>query len=156
MIIAREQVLNMIKNLPEQIDIEDLRKLLSGSTRMDRMKMFISYDSHSDSELAKKLEEWLRKTFDLEVFLSERSLTPGDLWREKIIDAAKENNIILLLLGPDSTTPWIPFEAGLAIGASKNYNSCKIVPIVFGGVRIKEVSRSLSDFSSRIWYNGRK
>jgi len=83
------------------------------------MKIFISYYS-DDKGVAEEICEYLNSTFKsagLEIFMASTwdSIAPGDDWEDKIINALKETNALLVLMSIDALgRPWINFELGVA------------------------------------------
>ncbi len=108
------------------------------------MKVFISHHSE-EGKLAKSFSNWLEdKLKGVELFCSSR---PGEIaaeeWRESVIQRAKENDLEIALLSPESRrNPWIHFETGVASAMEKP----RIVPTVYGGLRIKDVPSTLSNW----------
>ncbi|MFX0204327.1 MAG: toll/interleukin-1 receptor domain-containing protein [Candidatus Hodarchaeota archaeon] len=108
------------------------------------MKVFISHYS-GEKKLAESLSNWLEDNLKgVEIFCSSR---PGEIaaatWREKVIQEAKENDLEIALLSPESLgNPWIHFETGLASAMERH----RIVPTVYGGLRIKDVPSTLSNW----------
>ena len=109
------------------------------------MRIFISH-SVQERAIANYLASWLEKTFaDTQSFCTSRprDLTPSTNWLETIVKEARRSQVCLLLLSPYSyANNWIHFEAGLAWGNAKIRR--KVVPTVFGGLKIDHISSALS------------
>lgn len=108
------------------------------------MKVFISHYS-LEKKLAESLSNWLEDNLKgVEIFCSSRpGEIAGEKWRDKIIKEAKENELQIALLSPESiVNPWIQFEAGLASAKKKP----RIIPTVYGGLKIDDVPSTLSSW----------
>jgi hypothetical protein len=95
------------------------------------LRVFISHAA-TDSEVAAAIQEWIRQTFSggIEVFVSSRSITPGDDWRARIEDALKNANIVLVICTQHSLSrPWVGFEAGAGW-----MNGARVVPLCYHDV----------------------
>lgn len=88
-------------------------------------KVFISY-SAKDEELA----QWLYrscKNFEIDTFLASISLTPGETWKEEILQNLRDAKWFFFLATPNS----ISSQAVLhEIGGALTMNKC-IVPILY-------------------------
>lgn len=98
------------------------------------MNIFISHITE-EAPIALLLKEFIEQQFlGLKtVFASSNvhDLTPGNRWLEKIEDALKESEIMLVICSPSSLTrPWINFEAGCAW-----MKGMEIIPICHSGQR---------------------
>lgn len=81
--------------------------------------VFISYSS-KDSELACRLADDL-KQHELDVFLAELSLKPGEKWKDSIITAFREAKWVFFLATPESCSSQpVMHELGGAIMMQKN------------------------------------
>ncbi len=101
-----------------------------------------------ESELAKKLKDWIETTFagQCDVFVSSDSedIPPGAKWLEKIGGAMASARVLILIASPTSIArPWINFEAGC--GWIKNI---PIIPVCHSGQRRGSLPRPLSDFQA--------
>ena len=118
------------------------------------MKVFISHYS-GEKELAESLSNWLEvKLRGVRIFCSSRpGEIAGEIWRDKVIQEAKENDLEIALLSPESLgNPWIQFETGLASATEKP----RIVPAVYGGLKIKDVPSTLSNWEILDLTDGRE
>lgn len=108
------------------------------------MKVFVSHYS-GEQELAEPLSNWLDDSLQgIETFCSSR---PGEIageeWRNRVIQEAKENDLQILLISPESMeNSWIQFEAGLASATKKP----RIVPAIYGGLKTRDVPSTLSNW----------
>jgi hypothetical protein len=93
------------------------------------MKVFLSY-AHADRTLAQKVAEGLkRKGFD--VWENLIDIFPGENWADKIGQALRESEAMVVLLTPDSlNSPYVNSEINYALG-SKAYKG-RLIPVVVG------------------------
>ncbi len=93
------------------------------------MQVFISYASE-DKELAKKLSRLLENV-GLGVWLEESHIMPGDNWAEKISQALKESQAMVVLVSPAAVkSEWVRREIEFALGA-KEYSG-RLLPVFVG------------------------
>lgn len=93
------------------------------------MKVFLSY-AHNDSSLAKKIASAL-ETKGFDVWNAETEILPGDNFAEKISDALKESDAMVVLLSPASLeSNNVQWEIGYALG-NKSYNR-RVIPVLVG------------------------
>ncbi len=93
------------------------------------MKVFLSY-THNDSFLAKKIASALVKK-GLDVWNAETEILPGDNWAEKISNALKESDAMVVLVTPESLESRIVRrEIEYALG-DKSYNK-RVIPVLIG------------------------
>ncbi|HEY0050497.1 MAG TPA: toll/interleukin-1 receptor domain-containing protein [Pyrinomonadaceae bacterium] len=93
------------------------------------MKVFLSY-AHKDIDLAKKIEAVLEGE-GLQVWNAETEILPGDNFAEKISDALKASDAMVVLLTPESlNSKWIQWEIEYAL-SNKSYNR-RVIPVLVG------------------------
>ncbi|MCD9186070.1 MAG: toll/interleukin-1 receptor domain-containing protein [Pyrinomonadaceae bacterium] len=93
------------------------------------MKVFLSY-SHKDSEIAEKIAKELSK-FDLVVWNAETEILPGDNWAEKVSNALKDSDAMVVLITPDSLeSRTVQREIEYALG-NKSYDN-RLIPVLVG------------------------
>lgn len=93
------------------------------------MKVFLSY-SHKDGELATQIAEELKK-FEFDVWSAETEILPGDNWAEKVSDALKDSDAMVVLLTPESlASKVVQREIQYALG-DNSYNH-RLIPVVVG------------------------
>ncbi len=93
------------------------------------MKVFLSY-SHKDSKLAEQIAKELSK-FDLDVWNAETEIFPGDNWAEKVSDALKDSDAMVVLITPDSLeSKTVQREIEYALG-NNSYNN-RLIPVLVG------------------------
>jgi hypothetical protein len=93
------------------------------------MKVFISY-ACEDRELAKRLSRWLEGA-GFDVWLDESNILPGDNWAEKVSQALKESQAMVVLVSPTAMdSKWVRHEIEFALGA-KEYSG-RLVPVFVG------------------------
>lgn len=93
------------------------------------MKVFLSH-THNDSFLAKKIASALIKK-GLDVWNAETEIFPGDNWAEKISDALKESDAMVVLITPKSLqSKIVQREIEYALG-DKSYNN-RLIPVLVG------------------------
>lgn len=93
------------------------------------MKVFISY-ACEDKEIARKLSRSLEEA-GFEVWLDENNILPGDNWAEKVSQALKESQAMVVLVSPAAMdSKWVRHEIEFALGA-KEYSG-RLVPVFVG------------------------
>lgn len=93
------------------------------------MKVFLSYE-HNDISLAKKIESVL-KNAGFQVWNSETEILPGDNFAEKISEALKASDAMVVLLTQESlNSKWIQWEIEYAL-SNKSYNK-RVIPVLVG------------------------
>jgi len=93
------------------------------------MKVFLSY-THNDSFLAKKIASALVKK-GLDVWNAETEILPGDNWAEKVSNALKESDAMVVLITPESLeSRVVRHEIEYALG-DKSYNN-RLIPVLVG------------------------
>jgi hypothetical protein len=93
------------------------------------MKVFLSY-AHADRTLAQKVALGLkREGFD--VWENLIDIFPGENWADKIAQALRESEAMVVLLTPNSlSSPYVNSEISYALG-SKAYKG-RLIPVVVG------------------------
>ena len=80
--------------------------------------IFISY-SHLDNQLAKSLYSKFNAA-GLRCFLAEKDIAAAERWENRIRDALRASQRILLIITPNSkNSPWVLTEAGAAWALGK-------------------------------------
>lgn len=93
------------------------------------MKVFLSY-THNDSFLARKITSALVKN-GLDVWNAEMEIFPGDNWAEKVSDALKDSDAMVVLITPESLeSKVVQREIEYALG-DKSYNK-RLIPVLVG------------------------
>ncbi len=93
------------------------------------MKVFISF-AHDDSFLARKITSALMEN-GFDVWNDETEILPGDNFAEKISNALKESDAMIVLISPDSLkSKWVQWEIEYALG-DKSYNR-RVIPVLVG------------------------
>ena len=93
------------------------------------MKVFLSY-AHNDIALAKKIESALEDE-GLQVWNAETEILPGDNFAEKISEALKASDAMVVLLTPESlNSKWIQWEIEYAL-SNKSYKR-RVIPVLVG------------------------
>jgi len=92
------------------------------------MKVFISY-AHEDREIAKRLVRQLEGA-GLEVW-DDSSILPGDNWAEKVSQALKESQAMVVLVSVAALdSEWVRREIEFALG-TKEYRG-RLIPVFVG------------------------
>jgi hypoxanthine-guanine phosphoribosyltransferase len=109
-----------------------------------KYNIFLSY-SHLDRALALELEQKFSAS-GLRCFLSEKDLTSGVEWVERIKESIRESEYVMLLITPRSVkSPWIFVEAGAAWMENKRiipliqFVDISELPEIIKGVQIKNI-----------------
>jgi len=102
------------------------------------LKVFISYSSKDMSTVTQIAEEL--EALDIDVFVAEHSIKPGENLNDSIIKNIKESDMFVLLWGKNaSTSDYVKQEIGVARGADK-----QIIPFVIDdGVALPEFIKDI-------------
>ncbi|NIR48811.1 toll/interleukin-1 receptor domain-containing protein [candidate division KSB1 bacterium] len=93
------------------------------------MKVFISH-AEADEELAKRIADTLQNA-GLEVWDHRREILPGDNWADKVAQALRESNAMVVLLTPAALhSSWVRREIEYALG-QKTYSK-RLIPVLVG------------------------
>jgi hypothetical protein len=93
------------------------------------MKVFISH-SYKDKTLARKVADVL-EDMGFDVWDAEREILPGDNLPEKLNQALKESQAMVVLLTPDSLkSKWVQYEISYALG-ERSYEG-RLIPVLVG------------------------
>jgi len=91
------------------------------------LQVFISYSS-KDLDLAAEMKG-LIEALGVSVFLAEMSISPGELWSDRIRAALRESDAALLLLTPGSVErPWVMGEIGALWALDKPFVPAVMYP----------------------------
>lgn len=93
------------------------------------MKVFISH-AQTDEALVKKVAATLQGA-GLEVWDAAREIMPGDNWADKVANALRESDAMVVLLTPGAMrSSWVRHELEYALG-EKRYSQ-RVIPVVAG------------------------
>ncbi|MEW6211423.1 MAG: toll/interleukin-1 receptor domain-containing protein [Acidobacteriota bacterium] len=93
------------------------------------MKVFISH-TRKDTDLARKVAAVLKEA-GLDVWFDANEILPGENWAEKISDALKESEAMVVLLTPEALeSNSVQWEIGYALG-EKTYDK-RLIPVIVG------------------------
>ena len=93
------------------------------------MKVFISH-AHKDAALARKVATVLRES-GLDVWDEEYEIMPGENWAEKISEALRESEAMVVLLTPEALeSSNVLWEIGYALG-KESYEK-RLIPVIVG------------------------
>jgi hypothetical protein len=82
------------------------------------MKVFLSH-SHNDEPLAKKIASTLQQA-GLEVWDDEKEIAPGENWAEKVAQALREAEAMVVLLTPDAlNSNWVQRDIDYALSEKR-------------------------------------
>ena len=91
------------------------------------MKVYISH-AHTDDSFVSKVEAGLEKV-GLEVWNANREVLPGDNWVDKIAQALKESEAMVVLVTPDALrSNWVRWEIEYALG-ERGYRK-RLIPVL--------------------------
>ena len=93
------------------------------------MKVFISH-AHTDDPFVNKVAAGLEEV-GLEVWDATREILPGDNWADKIAQALRESEAMVVLLTPDALrSGWVRWEIEYALG-KQGYRK-RLIPVLVG------------------------
>ena len=93
------------------------------------MKVFISH-AHTDDPFVKKVANGLEEV-GLEVWDATREILPGDNWADKIAQALRESEAMVVLLTPDALRlGWVRRDIEYALG-QQGYRE-RLIPVLVG------------------------
>lgn len=97
--------------------------------QLEAVKVFISHDAR-DAQLAQEVASALREAGFKDVW-DDRLILPGDNWAEKIGDALKESEVMIVLLTPEALeSSIVNWEIGFALG-KESYEK-RLIPVIVG------------------------
>ena len=110
-------------------------------------KIFISY-SHKDRETCNKIDSFIGKHDGFDVWF-DRGLTPGEVFRKKIVEVIRDSGYFIILLSESSVqSDWVIDEVEYAKRLHK-----KILPIWLENVQLPdELDMILQRYHSLFWY----
>src|SRR5215210_3258531 len=92
-----------------------------------RLRVFISH-AYADTDLARRVTDVLEES-GFQTWLDSQQILPGDNWGEKLAEALRESNAMVVLLTPDSLrSSNISHDISYALG-NKNYKD-RLIPVV--------------------------
>lgn len=111
------------------------------------MKVFISWSGERSKEMANALREWLPMVLQyVEPFVSDKDISAGDRWAQKIAGELESANFGIICITPENlSSEWILFEAG---ALSKSMLEGKVIPLLFG-LELSDLSGPLSQFQAQ-------
>jgi hypothetical protein len=124
--IARE--FNKCKQLLENY----LKELRENIMENKEQKIFISFASQ-ERELALQLKKLIEEKFksQVKVFVSDTTITAGEIWENEIKDNIKDATLVLVLCSQLSIQrQWVNFECGAAA-----FREVPIIPLCHSGLR---------------------
>ncbi len=113
-------------------------------TKKEHNMVFISHIAEEKSAaiwLKQKFEETLGIGVEIFVASDRESIPSGTQWYQGIVDKILSSKVVILLVSPRSLIrPWINFEAGIALGASRS----QIIPVIYLGAENQPLSFPLA------------
>src|SRR5260221_13420590 len=110
-------------------------------------EVFISY-SHTDNAIALRIIDQLNKIPVFNVYFDQSRLYPGDNWDEKLLDAVKLTDILVLLIGTDTMKrPYVQMEIE-AFFTSHRSTVSRVIPVLLPGCT--QLPAELSQYQ---WYD---
>lgn len=93
------------------------------------MNVFISH-SHKDKEIVRRLANDLRK-YDLDIWLDEDFISPGDLWTDKINDSLDKSDVILVIMSHNTAeSRYQTSEIAFAIASQRKNPAKRVIPVL--------------------------
>lgn len=93
------------------------------------MKVFLSY-AHSDKAIAKRIADGLKRA-GLDVWDAESEILPGENWADKIAQALRDSQAMVVLLTPNTfQSSNVSWEIEYALG-NKEYKK-RLIPVIVG------------------------
>ena len=81
---------------------------------MEKQDVFISFASQ-ERKLADAIKQFIETAFECKAFVSDTSITAGEIWQEEIVAALCNAKLLLVLCSPLSISrQWVNFECGAA------------------------------------------
>lgn len=100
-------------------------------------QIYISY-SHGDKPWVSEFVSALRAG-GVDPWYADAELAPGDRWADKVQDALRKSDTLIVVLSPRHlTSPWVSFELGAAIADKK-----RIVPVLTENLDIGQIPAPL-------------
>lgn len=105
-----------------------------------RFNVFISHSSQ-DREWVSEFASSLRAA-GVDAWFDESQLTPGDRIGERIEEALRQSQTLILITSPQTLrSPWTFFELGAAVADGK-----RIIPVLTGGVSPEDVPVPIAQY----------
>lgn len=105
-----------------------------------KYNVFISYAA-DDKEWVSEFFETLRQAGKT-AWYDALDIRPGDRWQDKIQEALRESDTLILIVSPKTVnSKWVFFELGAAMAGRK-----RIIPVIMGDVDDEEIHPSLAKF----------
>src|ERR1039458_8165781 len=112
------------------------------------VKVFLSHSSQ-DKPFVRDLADFLEREGDIEAWLDEREIAPG----QNIVSRIEEGldaDFILLILSPDSVdSPWVKQEWTDSFWEQANYRKTKLLGVLYRDCRIPRLLRNKKYFDLR-------
>ncbi|MGH7719962.1 MAG: toll/interleukin-1 receptor domain-containing protein [Gemmatimonadaceae bacterium] len=103
-------------------------------------RVFISY-SPQDQDWGREFVSALREA-GVEGWFDASELRPGERWKERIEEALRESQTLVLIVGPSILrSPWTFFELGAAVAGKK-----RIIPVLTENTRPEDVPALVSQY----------
>jgi len=81
---------------------------------MEEQDVFISFASQ-ERNLAEAIKQFVEAAFECEAFVSDTTITAGEIWQDEIVTALCNAKLLLVLCSPFSISrQWVNFECGAA------------------------------------------
>lgn len=111
------------------------------------MKVFISWSGERSKEMANALREWLPMVLQyVEPFVSDKDISAGDRWAQKIAGELENANFGIICITPENlSSEWILFESG---ALSKSMLEGKVIPLLLD-LELSDLSGPLSQFQAQ-------
>lgn len=112
------------------------------------MKIFICWSEQPSQAIAECLTKWLPRFMPgTEPFCSVEGIRSGARWFSEVGESLRASQYAVLCMTPTNlTSHWIHFEAG---AISKSIDKAYVVPLLFSGAKVSDLSTPLSEFQAR-------
>ena len=150
---------------PEELEREADRTLESVASRIEQailrvgptadaaaapLSCFVSYSS-SDSEFVRQLHDSLREV-GIRTWLDSRDIKFGDSISEKISDAIRTYDLVLLVLSEAAlSSKWVHAEANRAMEREEQVGAPRLIPILLDDAALRSDDRTSLMIRSRVF-----
>jgi hypothetical protein len=121
--------------------IESMEMLPGGVGASDSPCVFISF-VHEEQDVAEAVQRFIEEVLEVRAFVScdKWAMFAGDQWLERIKEALKRAQVVVLMLSRESVVrPWVNFEAGAAW-----LQGTAVIPVCFKNLSLADLPKPYS------------
>lgn len=116
---------------------------------LPRFDVFLSHNS-ADKSYVRELAARLTDEANIDAFLDQWDLVPGEPWQEAIEEAIEQSKTCAVFLGPSGAGPWEREEMRAALEQRVASPAFRVIPVLLPGATEPPDPRSLPPFLRRL------